>query len=341
MSAWLDTALTRLPGFIRCNSDHTVQAYRMVAMRILDALEVEPTNARRDDLLAALCTAALWYRGSTSSTMPRRIISVGLRMINTVWGEMYNIIDCTIVRTELRAWYNTHLAPHEALWLTQNALDPTPTDCDRVDMNHVRHFTNAEIQAMQAACSSSRDTLMLELLLTTGIRIGALCSIAWRNVDLRERSVRVLEKGRRVRDLHMHTSLLSAFEAHGSQRGPYVFPSRRGQAHLTARHMRTLFYQLASRAGLQGPHVHPHTCRHTVVQRLWYAGNSLDRIARFLGHESPTTTGKYYLHLAHRELISHMVIPWLTLKDREDLPVDVRHHNHTQEHALGNKTCQK
>ena len=101
--------------------------------------------------------------------------------------------------------------------------------------------------------------------------------------------------------------------------------------------MRTLFYQLASRAGLQGPHVHPHTCRHTVVQRLWYAGNSLDRIARFLGHESPTTTGKYYLHLAHRELISHMVIPWHTLKDREDLPVDVRHHNHTQEHALGNK----
>lgn len=317
---WLDAALARLPGFIRCNSDHTLQAYRMVTLRILRCLPVDPADAGRGDLLRALCTAALQYRGSQTTTMPHRIISVGLRMINTVWGDMHGIIDPAIAPTELRAWCGAHLEQPDAAWLTQNALR---SQGPRQDCEAQRdHFTDHEIEAMRAVCRNTRDTLMLELLVTTGIRISALCSIAWRNISLSGRSFQVLEKGQRLRDLHIHSNLHSAFADHWTT-GQYVFPSRQGRSHLTARHMRTLFYQLADRAGLVGPHVHPHACRHTVVHRLWYAGNSLAHISRFLGHESPTTTSKYYLRLAHRELISHMIIPWDTLKDRDDEPVDV------------------
>ena len=181
------------------------------------------------------------------------------------------------------------------------------------------------------------------MFLTTGIRISALCSIAWENVNLDQRMVQVIEKGNKPRNIYLHEHLLSAFQSQYQvePRGCYVFSSgKQRKCHITARHMRAIFYRLSLNAGLRGRHVHPHTCRHTLVHTLWKAGNSLDRIARYLGHESPNTTSKYYLDLAHKELVSSMTIPWYSFKDVQLLSQDSNQNrqfqapNHTPE-------CQK
>ena len=322
MNQWLEDGLRASIGG-RC--EQTTRAYRMVACRILQALTGPPESAARSSLVAALCHAALSYSTSNALTMARRIITVGLRLVNAVWLDVYKQLDYPITPGEIRVWACANLGTLDANWLLNHGLRTSASTTPRKPRYH---FSPQETDAMHAACRGTREVLMLQLLLTTGIRITALCSIVWPNVHLAQRHMTVREKGGHNRDIYLHDGLMLAFQQHhraARRTSVYVFPSsnspRGALRPLTARHMRNIFYRLAERANVQGPHTHPHACRHTVVHRLWSAGNSLDRISRFLGHSSSATTSKYYMHLAHRELISRMHIPWYTLKDCNTLSV--------------------
>lgn len=315
MDPWVASGLKTCIG---SRSEQTTRAYEMVACRVLGALMVPPKSATRETLIAALCRATLGYQTSNTKTMARRMMTVGLRVVNAVWLEAYKHLNHAITPGEVRVWASANLGTAKADWLLTHGLQTS----DRSPQKARYYFSSEETTAMRAACQSTRETLMLELLLTTGIRITALCSISWDNVHFTQRRAFVREKGGHHREIYMHDNLVLAFQQHlcnERRHSVYVFPSsnspRGALKPLTARHMRNIFYTLADRANVQGPHAHPHACRHTVVHRLWSAGNSLDRISRFLGHASPATTGKYYMHLAHRELVSRMHIPWYTLKD--------------------------
>jgi hypothetical protein len=52
--------------------------------------------------------------------------------------------------------------------------------------------------------------------------------------------------------------------------------------------------RIARDAQVNDVRVHPHAFRHTLVGTLVSAGNSLDVIAKFLGHASAATTAQFY-----------------------------------------------
>lgn len=56
-----------------------------------------------------------------------------------------------------------------------------------------------------------------------------------------------------------------------------------------------------------------HIIRHTVSQRLVDAGNSVEMVARFLGHKSCKTTVTHYLNRDYSGMIHKMHIPWVTV----------------------------
>ena len=327
---WLNDSMARLPGYVRCNSVHTLSAYRMVTVRIIAHLTTSLDRATVSDLLGALCQAVLQYHtNGKRSTMPHRIITIGMRMINIVWKDMYGIITHPVSHNFLRSWCMENLNPVEVSWITQNALRASPHVGGMMGVmptRHRKHFTEREVGELYAfARKNTRDHLMITMFLTTGIRISALSSISWDNVHLDQRMVQVIEKGNKIRNIYLHEDLLLAFKDQYEMepRGRYVFSSGKQRTrHITARHMRAIFYKLSHKSGVKGPHVHPHTCRHTLVHALWKAGNSLDRIAKYLGHESPNTTSKYYLDLTHKELVSSMIIPWYSLNDVKLLSQD-------------------
>lgn len=129
--------------------------------------------------------------------------------------------------------------------------------------------------------------------LTTGLRIGGLVRLQWpqnsappstsciRGSDI-PMELSTVEKNNRIRRVRLSDTcrILAArwFNPGGgrahSARSCYLFPHRNdpGRAMGTRRvwgMCRTLF----ERAHLHGPHVHPHTFRHTVIQMLY-----MDRI---------------------------------------------------------------
>lgn len=69
---------------------------------------------------------------------------------------------------------------------------------------------------------------------------------------------------------------------------------------------------LFQRADVQGPHVHPHTFRHTVVQMLFLTGSSFEAIAKWIGHSSPQLTSSVYGRLLQRDVEAQLgEVPFL------------------------------
>lgn len=71
--------------------------------------------------------------------------------------------------------------------------------------------------------------------------------------------------------------------------------------------IRRLMYPIMEAAGVelvdaQGEHVDVHSSRHTAATRLARAGWPMAKLQRFMGHQDPRTTQRYYDHLEVEDL---------------------------------------
>lgn len=148
-----------------------------------------------------------------------------------------------------------------------------------------------------------RDLAILELLYSSGLRVGELVSLRRMDVSLEEGTVRVLGKGRKVRVVPAGEKAMRALREYLDVRrktgkrdekeewqGP-LFRNLRGGA-LTARSVARLLDAALSRAGLER-HLSPHGIRHSFATHLLESGADLRAIQEMLGHASLSTTQRY------------------------------------------------
>ncbi len=156
-----------------------------------------------------------------------------------------------------------------------------------------------------------RDTAILELLYSTGMRVGECAALSEDALDLLSGAVRVRGKGRKERLCLLGRPALRALRAamearpfggdSGGGRGGRrpLFVSHVGRA-LTARSVERMFTAMARRAGLPEG-VTPHTLRHSFATHLLNNGADLRSVQEMLGHASLSTT-QLYTHVS----IEHM-----------------------------------
>lgn len=238
-----------------------------------------------------------------------------LAVCKTVWVDIYNMQKIEYVDLLHHAIKN-NIACVPIL----NRIKCTGLNTEQVTTRK-KMFTEDDSQKLldAARATSPMDALSVELMLTTGLRIGSLSRMKWCHVDHDHNCMYALEKGNKVRPIALHSSLRIAFELQRESQKrdtEFVFTSNRHNRDvpLTTRWLRERFYILGSKA-LPGMKIYPHMCRHTVVHRLFECNNSLTHIARFLGHSSTTTTTQYYLKYSLQQLIQQMNIPWLSFKE--------------------------
>jgi integrase/recombinase XerC len=139
-----------------------------------------------------------------------------------------------------------------------------------------------------------RDAVMLELLYASGLRVAELAALDVDDVDVTERTVRVLGKGRKERIVPFGAKAAGRLDAYlarrGTARGP-LFPGERGRR-LTVRTMHRVVRAAARRAGLIR-RVSPHTLRHSFATHLLDGGADLRMIQELLGHSRLGTTQRY------------------------------------------------
>ncbi|MDR1862236.1 MAG: tyrosine-type recombinase/integrase [Candidatus Ancillula sp.] len=151
-----------------------------------------------------------------------------------------------------------------------------------------------------------RNTLLVELLYSTGMRVSELVKLTWGDVDLASRSIRVRDaKGGKDRVVLFNDHVLKALHSlveklHSTNtntsvqsadvRQEPIFKNKHGGC-LNVRTARQIVYDLARAAGLQN--VHPHTFRHCAATHLLDGGADIRIVQELLGHSNLQTTQKY------------------------------------------------
>jgi integrase/recombinase XerC len=161
----------------------------------------------------------------------------------------------------------------------------------------------------------ARDTAILEVLYSTGMRIGELANLARQNIDLLSGVIKVRGKGGKERFCLLGApaarALSAALEKGGAMapffkagkgapaRGGPLFIGHTG-GKLTPRSMERLLKRYLIKANLN-PTISPHALRHSFATHLLDAGADLRSVQELLGHSSLSTT-QIYTHVSAEHL---------------------------------------
>ena len=173
----------------------------------------------------------------------------------------------------------------------------------------VRHLpdilTTAEIDRIIATVDMRttkgiRDSAMLEVLYSCGLRVSELTSLRLSDLFFGEGYIRVIGKGDKQRLVPISTVARDKIQRYLEERRSarsgeeVVFLNNRG-GQLTRVMVFTILKQAAQRAGID-KHISPHTFRHSFATHLLEGGASIRQVQEMLGHESILTT-EIYTHL--------------------------------------------
>ena len=154
-----------------------------------------------------------------------------------------------------------------------------------------------------------RDLAIITMLLHTGVRVSELCNLRVSDIRISTNSnmVAVREgKGTKRRNIPLNSTAIGVLKDYlkslnnngevmltaGSnpERDRFLFYGQKRMP-LTDRGVRYVIKKYAYNAKID--HLSPHVFRHTCAKNLIDAGQSIDRVAKILGHSNVNTTSVY------------------------------------------------
>jgi integrase/recombinase XerC len=150
----------------------------------------------------------------------------------------------------------------------------------------------------------ARDRAILELLYSSGLRVGELAGLNVEDINVREALVKARGKGKKERIVPIGSKAMDAIKTYLVERillkskEKAVFLNRLG-TRLTDRGVRRIVVKYARAIAINGS-IGPHTLRHSFASHLLQGGADLRVIQELLGHASLSTTQKYtHLDVTH------------------------------------------
>ena len=184
-------------------------------------------------------------------------------------------------------------------------------DLPRVKSKPRRYLTHEQVGAFADAVGEDWRLHVL-VLAYTGLRIGELVALRWRNVDLLRRRLIVSEsastvdgrlvmsdtKGHEPREVPLPRFLVPLLEAAMEGHGPndLAFPGPSGVMLRRQTLHQSAFPRASAAIGIDPP-LTPHELRHTAASLAIAAGADVKVVQQMLGHKSATMTLDLYGHL--------------------------------------------
>ena len=158
-------------------------------------------------------------------------------------------------------------------------------------------YTDEALEQMRDNCGSVRDLAIIDLLSSTGMRVGELVGLNRADIDFENRECVVFGKGGKERPAYFDARTkihLKNYLGTRSDDNPALFVS------LAAPHERLKISgveirlrRLGRRLGIN--RVHPHKFRRTMATRAIDKGMPVEQVQRLLGHSKIDTTMQYAL----------------------------------------------
>lgn len=168
-------------------------------------------------------------------------------------------------------------------------------------------YTDEALEQLRDACTNLRDLAMLDLLSSTGMRVGELVRLNIADVDFENRECVVLGKGDKERPvyfdartkIHLRNYLLSRTDEEPALFVSLHKPYNRLQISGVEIRLRALGRCLGS------VRVHPHKFRRTLATRAIDKGMPIEQVQCLLGHAKIDTTMQYAQVNQNNVKISH------------------------------------
>ena len=173
-------------------------------------------------------------------------------------------------------------------------------------------LSDENIETLRDSCNEPRDLAMIDLLLSTGVRVGELVKMNRDDIDFQERQCKVFGKGNKEREVYFNARTKIHLQRYLESRtddNPALFVS------LAKPHTRLTISGVEVRLRKMGKvvhidKVHPHKFRRTLATMAIDRGMPIEQVQKLLGHVRIDTTLHYAMvnqqnvKIAHRKYIN-------------------------------------
>lgn len=173
-------------------------------------------------------------------------------------------------------------------------------------------ITDEEIERLRDGCTCLRDVAMIDLLYSTGIRVGELVRLNVSDLNFNERECVVFGKGDKERRVYFDAKAKIHLQDYLNSRNddnPALFVTLdRPFDRLKISGVEIRLRELGRSLNLEK--IHPHKFRRTMATRAIDKGMPIEQVQKILGHSQIDTTMQYAIvnqnnvKAAHRKYIS-------------------------------------
>ena len=168
-------------------------------------------------------------------------------------------------------------------------------------------LSDEELETLRDACESKRDLAVVDLLASTGMRIGELIRINVADVNLQEREFIVTGKGNKQRPVYFDARAklhLAEYLETRADNNSALFVSLDSKARrITVGGMELRLRNLGKKVGVS--RVHPHKFRRTLATHAIDKGMPIEQVQKLLGHAKIDTTMHYAMVNQNNVKASH------------------------------------
>ena len=168
-------------------------------------------------------------------------------------------------------------------------------------------YTDEALEQMRDHCSNARDLALIDLLASTGMRVGELVRLNRDDIDYQNRECIVTGKGDKQRKvyfdartkIHLQKYVNSRTDTNEALFVSLLAPYDRLQISGAEIRLRQLGRELNI------PKVHPHKFRRTLATMAIDKGMPIEQVQHLLGHQSLDTTLQYAMVNQNNVKLSH------------------------------------
>ena len=178
-------------------------------------------------------------------------------------------------------------------------------------LNIKETYSDEALEMMRDNCTEPRDLAMIDMLASTGMRVGEMVLLNRNDIDFNERECVVFGKGNKERVVYFDARTkihLKNYLQSRTDDNPALFVSLKSPYNrMNIGGIETCLRRLGKQLGLQ--RVHPHKFRRTLATMAIDKGMPIEQLQQLLGHKRIDTTLQYAMvkqsnvKIAHRKYI--------------------------------------
>ena len=168
-------------------------------------------------------------------------------------------------------------------------------------------LSDENIEQLRDNCENIRDLSLIELLVSTGMRVGEIININKKDINFEERSCIVLGKGNKQREVYFDAKtkihLLEYLDKRNDDNEALFVSLRKPYQRLSISGIELIVRNLGIDSNIAN--VHPHKFRRTLATMAIDKGMPVEQVQKLLGHVKIETTMHYAMVNQNNVKISH------------------------------------